>query len=166
VTRLFPSRLLIVLALVVADVTFALTPVGAHVVVFPHDLLTTAPACGTITFAVRVPTEKPIPTTAVRLRIPPTITVIAVQAKPGWRADFLTNKGRITAITWSGGKIMPREFDEFAFLAAVPKTAGTVSWDAEQTYADGSVVAWTGAPGSETPHSQTTFTSAPRRCRS
>ena len=133
----------------------------AHVVVFPSDLVTTAPACGVLKFVVRVPTEKPIPTTGLRLRIPANVTVIAVAPMPPWHADFETSKGRIVAIAWSGGKIMPREFEEFAFLAAAPKKFGTVNWDARQTYQDGSTVAWTGSPQSDNPHSQTVFT-APR----
>jgi uncharacterized protein YcnI len=150
--------------LCVALTAAATMTVQAHVAVFPSDLVTTAPACGTLKFVVRVPTEKPIPTTGLRLQIPANVTVIAVAPKPPWHADFATSKGRIVAISWSGGKIMPREFEEFAFLAAAPKQTGTVNWDARQTYQDGSTVAWTGGPQSDDPHSQTVFTAARGAC--
>ena len=136
----------------------------AHVVVFPEDLVTAAPPCATMKFVVRVPTEKPIPTTSLRLQVPAGVTVIAVAPKPTWHPHFELNEGRIVAISWSGGKIMPREFEEFAFLAAAPKKSGTVNWNARQTYQDGSTVAWTGDPASDNPHSQTVFTAASGSC--
>lgn len=137
---------------------------GAHVIVLPDAGLDRTPACGFTKFVVRVPTEKPIPTVGLRVRIPASVTAIAVRPKAGWHADFETRKGRVVAIAWSGGRIMPREFEEFAILAAGPKTAMTVSWDAEQTYADKSVVRWTGNPGTDTPHSQTVFTAPAGPC--
>jgi uncharacterized protein YcnI len=141
-------------------------PLAAHVRVYPNDDITSTPACGFTKFVVRVPTEKPIATVGLRVLVPAGITVIGVQPKPGWQADFTTEKGRIVAIAWSGGKIMPREFDEFAFLAAGPPRGGArVNWDALQTYADASVVHWTGAPGTDTPHSQTVFTAPAKPCR-
>lgn len=145
--------------------TFAPAPGTAHVVVYPDDATRSAPACATHTFTVRVPTEKAIATTAVRLEIPGTITFIAVQPKPGWRADLETTKGRVTAIKWSGGRLLPHEFEEFKFLAAAPKLPGSVFWDAEQTYEDGSIVRWTGDPGADTPHSQTDFTDPTQPCK-
>ena len=141
-------------------------PLSAHVRVYPNDDITQTPACGFTKFVVRVPTEKPLPTVGVRVLIPTGITVIGTQSKPGWHAGFTTSKGRIVAIAWSGGQILPREFDEFAFLAAGPPSGGgTVNWDALQTYADNSVVRWTGQPGSDTPHSQTVFTTPAKPCK-
>ena len=65
---------------------------------------------------------------------------------------------RISRITWSGGQLHPREFQTFAFLAATPQTPQLLSWNAHQTYQNGEVVNWTGAPDSDTPHSQITIT--------
>lgn len=142
------------------------TPLGAHVRVYPNDDITQTPACGFTKFVVRVPTEKPLPTIGVRVLIPAGITVIGAQSKPGWHADFTMSKGRIVAIAWTGGQILVREFDEFAFLAAGPARGGaTVNWNAVQTYADQSVVRWTGNPGSDTPHSQTVFTAPAKPCK-
>jgi uncharacterized protein YcnI len=139
---------------------------SAHVKVYPDADLTRTPACTYTKFIVRVPTEKPIPTTGLQVLVPAGLTVIGVQPKAGgWHAAFEESKGRIVAITWTGGQIAPREFDEFAILAAGPPRPVTVSWNALQTYSDGSVVRWTGPPGSETPHAQTVFTAPVGRCR-
>lgn len=153
--------LTVTLALAVA----ATTPLAAHVVVYPSNDVTRAPACGFTKFVVRVPTEKPQPTTSVRVLIPAGVTVIGTQPKAGgWKAVLERAKGRVVAILWTGGQIAPLEFDEFAFLAAAPPSAATVSWNALQTYADGSIVRWTGNPGSDTPHSQTVFSAPDRPC--
>ena len=155
------------MALAAAAAAVALTGVAtAHVKVYPDADLTRAPACTYTKFIVRVPTEKPIPTTGVRVLVPAGLTVIGVQPKAGgWHAAFELSKGRIVAIAWTGGQIAPREFDEFAILAAGPPRPTTVSWDALQTYSDGSVVRWTGPPGSDTPHAQTVFTAPVGRCK-
>jgi uncharacterized protein YcnI len=156
-------RIILTAALTLALVATA--PLAAHVVVYPNNDVTRVPACGFTKFVVRVPTEKSIPTTGVRVLIPTGVTVIGTQPKTGgWKAAFERAKGRITAIVWTGGQIAPLEFDEFAFLAAGPPSAATVSWNALQTYADGSIVRWTGNPGSDTPHSQTVFSAPGRPC--
>jgi uncharacterized protein YcnI len=101
----------------------------------------------------------------VRVLIPAGVTVIGTQPKSGgWKAELERSKGRVVAILWTGGQIAPFEFDEFAFLAAGPPNAATVSWNALQTYADGSIVRWTGNPDSDTPHSQTVFGAPDRPC--
>jgi len=146
-------------ASVIAAVTAA-TPGAAHVRVFPDSANTTTGACGFAKFVVRVPVEKPIATTSVRVTIPRDVIVYGTQPKEGWSVKLDIDRGRIAAIEWSGGKLEPHEFDEFAFLAGTPRTAQTVSWDADQTYEDGSVVHWNGAPGSDTPHSQTIVTAS------
>jgi MYXO-CTERM domain-containing protein len=72
---------------------------------------------------------------------------------PGWQYEFEKDSGLIKAITWSGGKIKPEEFQEFAFQAKTPKDTGEFAWKAYQTYEDGSVVEWTGPPDAEEPAS-------------
>ena len=54
-------------------------------------------------------------------------------------------------------------FDEFAFLAATPRTPGVVAWNAWQYYSDGVILVWAGPTNSDTPHSVTTIT--PAHCR-
>jgi len=138
----------------------AMSPLGAHahVRVFPDAGNTQAPACGYTKFVVRVPVEKPIATTRVDLTIPKGVIVYGVQPKPNWSFELRRTRGIVTTISWSGGRLLPYEFDEFAFLAATPKTIGTVQWDAWQYYEDGSIVKWIGKPGTETPHSITSIT--------
>ena len=143
-------------AMLAAFALLAVTaPASAHVRVFPDSGNTTTDACGFTKFVVRVPVEKPIATTAVRVAIPSDVIVYGTQPKTGWTVKLDMDRGRIAAIEWSGGKLEPHEFDEFAFLAGTPRRPQTLNWDADQTYEDGSVVHWNGAPGSDTPHAQT-----------
>jgi uncharacterized protein YcnI len=132
----------------------------AHVRVFPDAGNTQAPACGYTKFVVRVPVEKPIATNRIDLFIPKGILVYAVQPKENWQFSLQTTRGTVTSISWTGGRLLPHEFDEFAFLASTPKTSGSVAWDAWQYYEDGSIVKWIGALNADTPHSITTITPA------
>jgi uncharacterized protein YcnI len=143
------------------------TPALAHVKVFAEPGWTQAPACTSTEFLVFVPNERPDATTRLELDIPSSITLIDVLPIPSWTTDFVLSKGRITRVIWSGGRIHPREYQRFAFLAATPQTPQVVSWNARQTYEDGTVVSWTGPPQSDTPHSQITITPAQdrRTCR-
>jgi uncharacterized protein YcnI len=76
-----------------------------------------------------------------------------VQPVPGWEYEFQEDGGLITAVTWSGGEIGPREFQQFLVQAQAPEEPGRYSWRAIQTYEDGSVVEWTGPPDAEEPAS-------------
>ncbi|MGB8151892.1 MAG: DUF1775 domain-containing protein [Candidatus Cybelea sp.] len=142
-----------------------LTPMetGAHVRIFPDTDSTQAPACSFSKFTVRVPVERPVATTRIDVAIPTGIIVYAVQPKPGWRFDRQTSRGVVTKISWTGGRLMPHEFDEFAFLAATPRTPGVVAWNAWQYYSDGVILVWAGPTNSDAPHSVTTIT--PAHCR-
>lgn len=137
--------LLITICLILATAGVA----WAHVVVSPEE----APADDFQKFVVSVPTEKDIPTTEVRVEVPEEFTVLGVQPVPGWDYEFEEDGGIIEAITWSGGEIGPREFQEFAFQARTPEETGEYPWRAFQTYEDGSVVEWTGPEDSEEPAS-------------
>lgn len=141
------------------------THAAAHVRVFSEADATQAPACGFTTFVMRVPVEKPIATTRVDLTVPKGVIVYAVQPKPGWQFTLQTTRGIVTGISWTGGRLNPHEFDEFAFLAATPKIPGNVNWDAWQYYEDGSIVKWIGPPNADTPHSITSITPAPCKAR-
>jgi uncharacterized protein YcnI len=121
----------------------------AHVVVSPEEV----PSDSFEKLIVRVPTEKDIPTSGVRVEVPEGFTVLGVQPVPGWNYEFEEEGGVIEAITWSGGQIRPQEFQEFAFQARTPDESGEFSWNAYQTYEDGSVVEWTGPEDTEEPAS-------------
>jgi uncharacterized protein YcnI len=122
----------------------------AHVEVGPEE----APAGEFQRFVVSAPTEREdVPTTEVRVEVPEGFLVGGVQPVPGWEAEFEEEGGVVRAITWSGGEIRPREFQEFIFSARTPQEAGQYAWRAHQTYGDGEVVGWTGAEDAEHPAS-------------
>ncbi len=58
----------------------AQTVAWAHVTVSPEEV----PAEGFATLTVKVPNEKEIPTTEVRVEVPEGFTVSGVQPVPGW----------------------------------------------------------------------------------
>ena len=124
-------------------------PAHAHVVVSPEEV--TAGEYETLT--VSVPTEKEIPTTEIRVEVPEGFLLSGVQPVPGWEHAFEEDRGVVTAVTFSGGEIRPREFQQFLVQAQAPEEPGGYPWKAAQTYEDGSVVEWTGAPDSEEPAS-------------
>jgi uncharacterized protein YcnI len=124
-------------------------PAWAHVVVSPE--VVTAGDYETLT--VSVPTEKDIPTTRIRVEVPEGFLLSGVQPVPGWEHTFEEDGGVMTAVTFSGGEIRPREFQQFLVQAQAPEEPGEYPWKAIQTYKDGSVVEWTGSPDSEEPAS-------------
>ena len=124
-------------------------PAWAHVVVSPEEV--TAGDYETLT--VSVPTEKEIPTTEIRVEVPEGFLLSGVQPVPGWEHTFEEDGGVVTAVTFSGGEIRSREFQQFLVQAQAPEEPGEYPWKAFQTYKDGSVVEWTGAPDSEEPAS-------------
>ena len=132
----------------------------AHVKVYAEPGWTTVAACSTTEFLVYVPNERPDPTVRLDLVVPVAVTVIDVEPVPGWTFTLTRTKGRVTGISWSGSRINPQEYQRFAFMAAAPATPQTLSWNANQTYQNGEVVHWTGAPNSDTPHSQIVVTPA------
>jgi LPXTG-motif cell wall-anchored protein len=122
---------------------------GAHVVVSPEEV-----AAGDYeTLIVSVPTEKEVPTTEIRVEVPEGFVLSGVQPVPGWEYAFEEDGGLITAVTWSGGEIRPREFQQFLIQAQAPEEPGEYPWKALQTYEDGSIVEWTGPPDAEEPAS-------------
>src|ERR671911_692385 len=124
-------------------------PAWAHVVVSPE--VVTAGDYETLT--VSVPTEKEIPTTKIRVEVPEGFLLSGVQPVPGWEHTFEEDGGVVRAVTFTGGEIRPREFQQFLLQAQAPEEPGEYPWKAIQTYEDGSVVEWTGPPDSEEPAS-------------
>jgi uncharacterized protein YcnI len=124
-------------------------PVWAHVVVSPEEVT----AGDYVTLTVSVPTEKEIPTTEIRVVVPEGFLLSGVQPVPGWKHSFEEDGGVVTAVTFSGGEIRPQEFQQFLVQAQAPEEPGEYPWKAYQTYEDGSVVEWVGAPDSDEPAS-------------
>ena len=124
-------------------------PAWAHVVVSPEGV-----AAGDYeTLTVSVPTEKEVPTTKIRVEVPEGFLLSGVQPVPGWKHSFEEDGGVVRAVTFSGGEIRPREFQQFLVQAQAPEEPGEYPWKAFQTYKDGSVVEWVGPPESEEPAS-------------
>jgi uncharacterized protein YcnI len=124
-------------------------PARAHVVVSPEEVA----AGDYATLTVSVPTEKEVPTTKIKVEVPDGFILSGVQPVPGWDYSFEEDGGIITAVTWSGGEIRSREFQQFLVQAQAPEEPGEYPWRAFQTYQDGSVVEWTGPADAEEPAS-------------
>jgi uncharacterized protein YcnI len=117
-------------ALVGAFLTLPVSaPTRAHVVVSPEEV--TAGDYATLT--VSVPTEKEVPTTKIRVEVPDGFILFGVQPVPGWDYSFEEDGGLITAVTWSGGEIKPKEFQQFLVQAQAPEEPGEYPWRAFQT---------------------------------
>jgi uncharacterized protein YcnI len=145
------KRLLLVggVALSLCAMLAVSAPVWAHVVVSPEEV--TAGDYETLT--VSAPTEKEVPTTEIRVEVPEGFLLSGVQPVPGWEHTSEEDGGIVTAVTFSGGEIRPREFQQFLVQAQAPEEPGEYPWKAIQTYKDGSVVEWTAPPDSEEPAS-------------
>ncbi|MBB6731107.1 YcnI family protein [Cohnella zeiphila] len=132
---------------------------SAHVTVQPGKV----PAGSYQVFTLRVPSEKEAATTQVKVEVPADVDVSRFEPKPGW--TYETEKdadGKIVSFTWKadGDGLGATEFGQFNFQGKVADNATSLSWKAYQTYSDGSVVEWTGAPDADTPASVTTVTAA------
>lgn len=148
------SRVVIAAFAACLTLVLGVATASAHVTVWPRE---TAPGAFE-RYTVRVPTEKEIPTVALRVTIPEGLRVVSVQPKPGWTYELEKDaSGNIIGISWSGGSIGPSEFDEFAFVAANPREPGELVFAADQTYSDGSVVSWDGPADADTPASIVTI---------
>ncbi|HLM76888.1 MAG TPA: YcnI family protein [Rubrobacteraceae bacterium] len=143
------TRWLWVLLLVTCLLLAAAGVAWAHVRILPEEV----PADNFEVFTVRVPTEKDIPTTEVRVEVPEGFTVSRVQPMPSWDYELEEEAGAVRAITWSGGEIGATEFQQFDVQGKTPEEPGEYPWRAFQTYDDGSLVEWVGPEDSEEPAS-------------
>ncbi|WP_394650588.1 DUF1775 domain-containing protein [uncultured Deinococcus sp.] len=129
---------------------------AAHATVRTETGLTESKVGVSETYRLNVPTEKEIPTTAVRLVVPAGVTITRFQVLPGFTRSVVKNAdGLITEVTWRG-RVAPQEYARFFFQARNPAQPGEVAWKVYQTYADGSVVAWDDTNPEQTPASKTT----------
>ena len=112
----------------------------AHVGVEPRE----SAAGARVTYRVVVPNERDVPTVALELEIPTSLTVVRFQSKPGWERQVEKDPrtGLIRRVVWLGGAIRPEEYDEFVFTALNPSEPGVLVWRAVQVYASGERVEW------------------------
>jgi uncharacterized protein YcnI len=132
---------------------------SAHVTVWPQTSTVSAEEM----YTMRVPTERNDPTVKIVLQIPANVSFDSYEPVPGWTVtEDKDASGNVTRVTWTAtaGGIAPGQFQEFSFIAENPKNPGSIAWNAFQYYKDGTIVAWTGAPGSDTPHSITQILAA------
>jgi uncharacterized protein YcnI len=139
----------------------------AHVTLNPGSV----PAGSYQVLSVRVPNEDDkAATTKVRLQFPSGFASASYEAQAGWKAKVTMRKlarplqtangpvaREVAAITWTGsrrglGRIAPGQFRDFRISVKVPGKAGdTLTFKALQTYSNGTVVRWAGAPSADKP---------------
>jgi uncharacterized protein YcnI len=121
---------------------FIAIPVLAHATVRTEMGLSESKVGLTETYRLRVPTEKPMATTEVRLIVPEGLTISSFQTQSGFVRTAQRNaQGVITEVTWRGS-VDVDEYGLFVFRAKNPAIATTLRFKVYQKYADGSVVAW------------------------
>ncbi|KZE75106.1 YcnI family protein [Paenibacillus elgii] len=134
---------------------------SAHVTVLPKE----ATQGSYEKFAVRVPTEKDIPTVKVEVKFPlDSVSISRFEPKPGWKYELTKDaNNKITGVIWTatGEGLGATEFGEFYMQGKVADNATAITWKAYQTYKDGSVVEWVGADGSDKPASVTKVNAKP-----
>jgi uncharacterized protein len=157
-------------AVLLALALFAPAAAQAHVTLQPNE----APAGAYTVLDVRVPNETDsADTTKVAVQLPEGFGDVSYQAVPGWQVKVVhdklkkpiqTDDGPVTEgvseVIFSGGKLPPGEFQDFPLSVQIPGRAGEeLTFKAVQTYDDGEVVRWIGAPETEHPAPQVLVTS-------
>lgn len=149
------------LAVGLATALVAASPAAAHVTAQPPEQV----AGGFTTVTLRVPNERPEPTVKLQVQFPESITSARVMPVPGWTYEIEMVKldepiegshgeeitERIESITWTGGKILDGEFQEFPLslqMATEGDLGNLVFFPAIQTYEGGEEVGWTERPES------------------
>jgi periplasmic copper chaperone A len=140
---------------------------------------TQAPAGASTVLAVRVPNERDDASTVkLDVRLPPGFVSASWEAVPGWKVRAVKQKlskpiqtddgpidEQIGEIVWTASSksagVQPGEFRDFPLSVVIPGKAGqTLTFKALQTYSNGDVVRWIGAPGADEPAPQLKLTAA------
>jgi uncharacterized protein YcnI len=128
---------------------------SAHVTVLPKE--TTQGSYEM--FTVRVPSENDtVPTTQIKVEFPSDVNISRFEPKPGWNYEIEKDASdKITSVTWTaeGEGLSSTEFGLFYMQGKVADEAKEIVFKAYQTYQDGSVVEWVGAPDAQKPASVT-----------
>jgi len=154
------------IVIVVLTATLVLAGVAqAHVTVHPNAL----PSGGFTVVNLQVPNERDKASTVkVEVQVPRGILFLSTQPVTGWSAKVtyaklatpvkmfgsqITQQVDRVSFTSKGGKIGPGQFQSFPLSLLVPSAkAGTIlSFKALQTYSNGEIVRWIGAPDGEAP---------------
>lgn len=121
-------------------------PLSAHIRVSPVESRLAAAE----TYVVRVPTEREVATTSVRVMIPDDVVVESAAPPAEGKVELVRAGDRVTAIEWTV-TIAPRTTAELTFVAQNPAHGQQLVWNAVQRYSDSTQSEWTGAPDSRTP---------------
>jgi periplasmic copper chaperone A len=158
----------------VAALAFAMpAAASAHVTLQPEEA-----AAGDFTVLdVRVPNERDdSATTKVAVQFPPGFIFASYQPVAGWSVEVKMAKlakpiashgeeitEQVSQMTWTADSdqagIQSGQFQDFPISVQIPAEAGdALTFKALQTYDDGEVVRWIGAPDSEEPAPQVAVT--------
>lgn len=138
-----------------ASVVLLAVPALAHITISPD----TAQAGSTAVLTFHVPNEEATAdTTKIDVKIPTDhpIADLLVEPVAGWSVSvqtvklakpLVTDDGRFTQavseVTWSGGKIVPGQFQDFAIITdPLPTGVSSLAFKTLQTYSNGDVVRW------------------------
>jgi uncharacterized protein YcnI len=122
-----------------------------HVTVAPRY----SPPGESVTYSVRVPSERQSPTVGLEAEFPVEAMVIDFEFAEEWTIEPLTDAdGKIIGAVWSGSSIPRGESVQFRLTARNPAQETTLVWRMVQILEDGSRVQWApdtivGAPESE-----------------
>jgi periplasmic copper chaperone A len=169
------TRRIAPIAAALAAALIAPAVAAAHVTVQPAS----APAGAETVLTVRVPNERDDASTVkVDVKLPPGFVSAAWESTPGWTVRAVKQKlskpiqtddgpidEQISEIVWTASSkktgIQPGEFRDFPLSVLIPGKAGqTLTFKALQTYSNGTVVRWIGAPGADEPAPQVKLTNA------
>ena len=146
----------------------------AHVTLQPNTV-----AAGAYTVLdVRVPNERDKASTVkVDVQFPAGFASVSYQPVPGWTVKVIKKKlatpiqtddgpisEGVSRMIWTGsrkglGKIAPGQFMDFPISVQIPGKAGDVlTFKALQTYSNGEIVRWIGAPSADLPAPQVKVT--------
>jgi len=131
--------------------TLAAAQAQAHAVISPP----VADSGSLQQFTLAVPTEKEnTTTTKVELDVPSGFAIDSYEPEPGWKRQVAAKgsgeEAVVQKVIWTGGHVPTEEDAVFRFNASAPKDK-TYRFRVQQTYADGSVVDWSGPESSDTP---------------
>lgn len=146
---------------------------GAHVTLQPSE----APAGDYVVLDVRVPNERDdAATTRVDVRFPEGFAFASYQPVAGWSVEVkmgklakpVTSHGEeitegVRQMTWRAASerdgVQPGQFQDFPVSVQIPGEPGeALTFKALQTYSNGEVVRWIGAPESDEPAPRVTVT--------
>jgi uncharacterized protein YcnI len=152
-------RAAVVGTVAVAAVLLPALPALAHITTTPSSAL----AGSTVVLTFHVPNEEAnADTVKLDMRIPTDhpIAQLLVKPVPGWNIavrtvtlakPVVTDDGKFTQavseVIWSGGRILPGQFQDFTVSAdPLPTGVSQLAFKAIQTYSNGDVVRWIDLP--------------------